>query len=272
MKSRLYETVTDVPVLIPAELLPGHPPAGKRTFLIWRKPIQRPRIKGDKTPRPMVPADADRPVLVLRSKDLQSESRIGKQIWRILGAMERKHLIETLVLRKVLDWHRSLRVLESFYRKLQIKIWDDDHDARPKIRIPKNTKRPDVWKQLEKFFSEHWIRSHDFALDLERASAHPTVVAGLVSNALKDARLVLWWSGSQFVPAIWCEDLESAVYALTLPFFAGGESLGICAWCTSIFVKNRADQNHCCERHANAQRVSKWRRQQRRRPRRDGKA
>jgi hypothetical protein len=264
VKSTLYDTVTYVPVLIPAELLPGERPSGKQTFRIYFSPISRPRRKSESAlPRPPVRVpEAEQPVLQLRATDLSPKSRVGKKVWKILGKMERSHLCESLALRAKLQRGRPATVLAIIYKALQMAIWGDLDDVVGPIEIPRSS---GAWKRWGKYFSKPRSRSRDFAAELADARAHETVVAALVSHALRDARMVLWWSGAEFTPAIWCDNLETAVYALALPMFAGGDLLGLCLRCKQIFVRKRSDQEYCSHRHREADRVARWREKQRKR-------
>lgn len=264
VKLRMYDTVTYVPVLIPAELLPGESPSGKQTFHIYFSPISRPRRKSETAlpPPPGRVPEAEKPVLQLRATDLSPKSRVGKKVWKILGKMERSHLLESYALATEIRRGKPIRVLAIIYEALQMAIWGDLDDVVGPIEIPRSS---GAWERWGKYFSKPRSRSRDFAAELADAGAHETVVAALVSHAMRDARIVLWWSGAEFTPAIWCENLETAVYALALPMFAGGDLLGLCLRCKQIFVRKRLDQEYCSPRHREADRVARWREKQRKR-------
>jgi hypothetical protein len=264
VKSVAYDAVTFVPVLIPAELLPGERPSGKQTFHIYFPPVSLPRRKSEAAlPRPPLQLpEADKPVLLLRATDLAKGSHLGKKLWKILGKVVRRHLSECLALGAVTRRGKPISVLANFYKELQTQLWGDLLDEIGPVRKPTTPRALEGWKRFERYFSRSRSRSRDFASELEKARAHQTVVAGLVSHALGEARLVLWWSGLQFIPAIWCEDLEAAAYALALPMFAGGELMGLCPRCKRIFVRTRSDNEYCSFRHSEADRVARWRQKQ----------
>jgi hypothetical protein len=259
IKSPAYETVTDVPVLVPARFLPGQKAGGTQSFLMYRVPISMPRRKSDPKPKQAPVSDCDQPVVVLHWWDLSYRSRLGARIWSEVGEEAKRDLLRCLELRAVLDDGTGLKDLANLYRLLSGKIW---HDQAPDISIserpPESSRRFELWNA---FYGPDGRRSRSehFANTMEKMGKHQTTVAGIVSEALGRARFVLWASRGRFVPAIFCDNLESAIYALALPMFAGGRSLGVCEWCRQIFVKSRVDQLCCTTRHASHARVSRWR-------------
>jgi hypothetical protein len=73
------------------------------------------------------------------------------------------------------------------------------------------------------------------------------------------SRLVLWWTGERFTPAIWCENVKTAFYVRALLNVVGGRSLRICPHCGEVFFQARPDQNYCSIAHREAHRVARWR-------------
>ena len=73
------------------------------------------------------------------------------------------------------------------------------------------------------------------------------------------SRLVLWWTGKRFTPAIWCEDVKTAFYVRALLDVVGGKGLRICPHCSEVFFQQRPDQNYCSVAHREAHRVARWR-------------
>lgn len=80
-----------------------------------------------------------------------------------------------------------------------------------------------------------------------------------LSEALDSVRLVLWWSGKRFRPALYCPDLKSALYTYVLTRVSARRGLGVCPFCGVLFLKKRADQNYCSVAHREAHRVARWR-------------
>jgi len=85
----------------------------------------------------------------------------------------------------------------------------------------------------------------------------------LLSDALSNARLVLWSSPSGLRPGLYCPDMKTAYFAFFLTkIFLGGGGWGVCPKCGRVFVKNRADQNYCTISHREAHSVARWRARQ----------
>ncbi len=102
------------------------------------------------------------------------------------------------------------------------------------------------------------------ALDLStlgpRSSADEKwLLSTYFSEALDSVRLVLWWSGYEFRPALYCPDLKSALYTFVLMRVVAGRGWGVCPFCGLFFVQTRSDQNYCSVAHREAHRVARWR-------------
>jgi hypothetical protein len=85
------------------------------------------------------------------------------------------------------------------------------------------------------------------------------LLSQLVSGSLSSVRLVLWWSGSQFRPALYCPEAKSAVYTFLLMKIVAGRGWGVCPYCGDFFIQSRADQSYCTVAHREAHRVKRWR-------------
>jgi hypothetical protein len=85
------------------------------------------------------------------------------------------------------------------------------------------------------------------------------LLSQLMSEALASVRLVLWWSGSQFRPALYCSETKAALYAFLLMKVSAGQGWGVCPKCGEFFVQERSDQNYCSIAHREAHRVARWR-------------
>ncbi len=98
------------------------------------------------------------------------------------------------------------------------------------------------------------------------------VLSRTVSSRLSKSRLVLWWTGKRFLPALFCPDIETALYVLVLLAKVRGKALVICPKCGQPFVRNRSNQSYCSIEHREAHRVARWRASQARgKPRRQQK-
>jgi hypothetical protein len=80
-----------------------------------------------------------------------------------------------------------------------------------------------------------------------------------LSESLDDARLVLWWTGTDFRPAIWCPAMKTGFYARALLSVVGGTGIRVCPHCGGAFLQERSDQFYCSIAHREAHRVARWR-------------
>src|ERR1700674_1144106 len=96
-------------------------------------------------------------------------------------------------------------------------------------------------------------------LDLGRNANVRLLLSGVVSDALDSVRLVLWWSGSRFRPALFCSDPKSALFTFILMRIVAGKGWGVCLHCGAFFVQKRSDQTYCTIAHREAHRVARWR-------------
>ena len=80
----------------------------------------------------------------------------------------------------------------------------------------------------------------------------------VVSQALRDVRLVLWWfeKVEKFMPAIFCPDLKTAIFVKGLL----GE-IRCCPRCEKLFVPRNSNVDYCSPAHRDAHRVARWRAQ-----------
>jgi hypothetical protein len=76
---------------------------------------------------------------------------------------------------------------------------------------------------------------------------------------LERVRLVLWWDGERFLPALYCEDRTTAIYSRVLLKATRGQGLATCLKCGEWFVQDRANQDYCSIAHREAHRVARWR-------------
>jgi hypothetical protein len=110
-----------------------------------------------------------------------------------------------------------------------------------------------------------------------------------LSKKLSEARLVLWWKGEprplrpfrhddvelrdriahflhwrrkEYVPAVFCPDMETAFYVYVMFTFTG-KGLAICQECGEVFQKPHPDSMYCCFSHGEAYRIRRWRETQR---------
>ena len=106
---------------------------------------------------------------------------------------------------------------------------------------------------------EESIAMELFALGPGQAADIGWLFSSVLSGELDSVRLVLWWSGKQFRPALYCSDLKSALYTLILLRLVAGRGWGVCPQCGDFFVQKRRDQTYCTVAHREAHRVARWR-------------
>lgn len=80
-----------------------------------------------------------------------------------------------------------------------------------------------------------------------------------LSESLDGARLVLWWTETEFKPAIWCPDMKTGFYARALLSVVGGTGIRVCPHCGDFFLQERSDQFYCSIAHREAHRLARWR-------------
>lgn len=86
--------------------------------------------------------------------------------------------------------------------------------------------------------------------------------SSLMSNALQNARLVMWWreKGESLIsPAVYCPDWRTAAFVMT---FMG--SIRVCPKCKRVFVPSADNVDYCTPAHGGAYRTSRsrWRAKQ----------
>lgn len=80
-----------------------------------------------------------------------------------------------------------------------------------------------------------------------------------LSDELCGVRLVLWWTGKRFLPALYCPHTTQALYVQALLKVVAGKGLAVCPHCGKPFVQERSDQQYCSMAHREAHRVARWR-------------
>jgi hypothetical protein len=96
-----------------------------------------------------------------------------------------------------------------------------------------------------------------------RVFTHPmwaTVhVPRLATKPMEGARMVLWFSGRsrQYIPAIYCPDLRTAIFARAFL------SLQTCPHCGIVFLPEKENVIYCRPAHGQAHRVARMRAKQR---------
>jgi len=135
-----------------------------------------------------------------------------------------------------------LGVKQAFESKDQLKLRQGYADVAP---VMLGTSASNEEMQLQKDFLD--------ALAVDARSA-VIFLPQLATYALKNARLVLWRSKGKFVPAIFCPNFRTALYAKALL-----GRIKVCPHCNHLFEVPRSNQDYCSIAHREAHRVARWR-------------
>jgi len=226
MQRDAYKTVTDLPVLVPCS---AREQEGRATFL---------------------GQDGLHPVRAFADSDLTRKSK-GNPLRTMLES-EQGFFTAIVALQRALGTKDRLAaararegLIKAIARKEQV-VLDPDH-------VSQLASSPGVNPQ----------RAELMALELYTLrpgeADEKILLSARVSEALGSVRLVLWWSGTKFRPALYCPDLKSALYTFVLMKTVAGQSWGVCPFCGLLFVKSRRNQDYCSIAHREAHRVARWR-------------
>ena len=186
--------------------------------------------------------------MAICAKDLYT-TPMRKKLREILGESEQE-LKRKMILEKTIKRSHEDRVLAKLFKVMEMEIWGEVID------LPSYGGHKPQFSQ-----SEHYAKM------IRQTDRYWSLIPGLVTQRMSDAKLVLWWRDNKLVPSIYCPDLRTAVHVLALPFFMGGKVIAICPWCKQLFCALRSDQVYCTKRHAEAHRVARWRAKVRRKGR-----
>lgn len=90
-------------------------------------------------------------------------------------------------------------------------------------------------------------------LDVSEIKARPhQILSEKVTAGAGRVQLVLWYEkrrrGTTFLPGIYCPDVLSALYALTLLRIVGGRGLAVCEICGKAFIRKRRTRRTCSDK------------------------
>src|ERR1035437_558858 len=198
MQRDAYETVTDLPILVPCS---AREQEGLATFL-GKLGFQPVRAFADSD---LTPKSKRNPLRTM----LESEQRFFAAIVALQHALEKK------------DRLAATRAREKLTRAIAEKeriVLDPDH-------VRQLASSPGIKPE----------RAELMALELYTLRPgeedERVLLSVRVSEALASVRLVLWCSGTQFRPALYCPDLKSALYTFVLMKTVSGQSWGVCPFC-----------------------------------------
>jgi hypothetical protein len=226
MQRGQVKTVTNIPILVPCE------PRHRQGLVTW------------------APDTSDQHVRVITHADLDPKSK--RNPFRALSVADREFFLSVNTL------------LQGLERKDQIAI----ARARERVVVALGAKQGlnlnSDW--VRRTASQLGLRPGREALALILATLDPRqsqdiryLFSGVVSGELDSVRLVLWWYGGRFRPALYCLDLKSALFTFILMRTVGRPGWGACPHCGDFFVQKRSDQAYCTIAHREAHRVARWR-------------
>jgi hypothetical protein len=174
----------------------------------------------------------DQPVRILRLEELDDETEKGRKLWKSLSTDARERILGLIQLRQAVEGGNKdqaqkaqQRIVEAYRREL-----NDEELVRLTVKYVSRLV-PRLEYELSKFMTE--------------------LLAGV--------HLVLWWTGTRFVPALFCLELEEALAVRALLGIVAGRALLICPRCSKPFIQGRSDQAYCSMRCREAYRVARWR-------------
>jgi len=242
MKRVRNKTVTSLPVLLPCS---HQEQDGLATFLMEFCSPQPVRVISD-ADLDVTSGSREEALAAMESFELREFKALVELITalqhkdKLTVALARKHAREALTFKREHDKQKGLVPASEndlpFGRKLI-----------PLFGLSPGQERKAIarWNLYERGpmaeSDEHWLLSQ------------------LVSEALDSVRLVLWWSGEQFEPALYCPDLKAALHTFLLMKVTAGKGWGVCLKCGEFFTKKRPDQMYCSIAHREAHRVARWR-------------
>jgi hypothetical protein len=241
MQRDMYDTVTQLPILIPAT------PGKEEGFVVFQS------------------SGKARPVRVLCNEDLKGASRSMKP-------HEAQHFYAVVMLGKALgakpDPLAYENAMELMAKAKEMKMkshvgqeWPENLDDLPPLHwCPAEDVRDFARADTVLSAIPPWDTAK--VLPLHKPSPLPDLrwlLSCELSEALQEARLVLWWSGKVFKAAVFCPSLKIAFYTAALL-----KMLRVCPHCSEPFIPERPDQDYCSVPHREAHRVARWRLQQKR--------
>jgi len=225
MQRGSYNAVTDLAVLIPCK---ANEQDGVATFLGWN------------------PLGEIQPVRAFTDADLNSHF-----FAKTVGNTELKVVTALLALSQALEKRDQLAIRRARTDLLRALAHKENFKPSPKLLKELSSEGRNS-EEIELFALELGFARLGEVDDRDMLSCR-------LSEALAPVRLVLWWSGKRFRPALYCPDVKSALYAYVLTRVSASGGLGVCPFCGILFRKVRSDQNYCSIRHREAHRVARWR-------------
>jgi hypothetical protein len=108
-----------------------------------------------------------------------------------------------------------------------------------------------------------------FLMMESRRDTAAAILSQLLTPELSKAKLVVWRTESGTLPAIYCDDVRTALFVCAL--IGPAATISLCPRCGSVFIRKRPDQVYCSIQCREAHRVARWRKGREQKFRREGK-
>jgi hypothetical protein len=203
------------------------------------------------------------PVRVLTDADLRSNRRF-KEMWSTMTDYEREEfsavheLLEALrgkdkaIARAREHVNRAFALKREGDKKLGITPAREDDMEYGRILL----KVYGLQAGQEREAIQRW---NGYRLGPRARTDDRWLLSQLLSSSLDSVRLVFWWSGQEFRPALYCGHIKAAIYAFVFRKIVAGTGWGVCPHCGQFFLQKRSDQTYCTIAHREAHRVARWR-------------
>lgn len=203
------------------------------------------------------------PVRAVTAADFRPKSKKHQEAVNAMWDYEREQFIAVLALLKALQSRDDLAITsarERVRRAMELKQRADEKSGAIPARDPEfehcliSVFGLKPGQEQEALARWHGHRGGPKAERDER-----WLLSQLMSEALRSVQVVLWWSGREFRPALYCSEIKAALYLFLLMKVAGGQGWAVCPKCGDFFEQKRSNQDYCSIAHREAHRVARWR-------------
>jgi hypothetical protein len=169
----------------------------------------------------------------------------GEQFFALLALRGAMEALDNLALAKAKERLERAQQLDKKYQDLAKRL-EKSNRRLDKLVAPFLEVVPELRRDADIERSPSWLLSSEVSR-----------MVGFKSQ------IVLWEVRGAFRPAIYCSDLNTALYIHTF-FIAptGGLGFRICPYDGEQFFQEVPNQEYCCPAHREAHRVARWRNEQ----------
>jgi len=192
------------------------------------------------------------PVRLFEIRDLKNAARA-------LGRLDGERFSALLAMRGAIEARDGLALEKAVERLKQVRESDQEyqgmaHAKKEQRRVFERMSRPILERFPDKFPELQLLP------ESAQSPPHQMLASEVSRNICLRAQIVLWAVDYAFRPAIYCDDMRTALYVHTF-FIAptGGLGFRSCPHDGQQFFQKRANQEYCCPAHREAHRVARWR-------------